>query len=90
MIYTGRRKRGVEKNTIKTTALPMQNNDANLPVKRENKLFDTSKNVTNKFDVIKPQSVLDTHKSPTHTIHSYQVSILQSMNLLIIFLGIFM
>lgn len=70
----GRRKRGVEKNTIKTTALPMQNNDANLPVKTENKLFDTSKNVTNKFDVIKPQSVLDTHKSPTHTIHSYQNS----------------
>lgn len=75
MIYTGRRKRGIQKNLTKTISLSMQNNDTNLSVKRESKLFDTSKNVTNKFDIIKPQSILETHKSPTHTIHPYQVSI---------------
>lgn len=82
MIYTGRRKRGIEKNITKTVSLPMQNNDTNLPVKKESKLFDTSKNITSNFDIIKSQSILETHKSSTHTIHSYEVSILKSMNLL--------
>lgn len=70
----GRRKRGIENNVTKTVSLPVQNNDATSPVKKESKLFDTSKKVTDRFDIIKPQSILETHKSSTHTIHSYQNS----------------
>lgn len=72
-VVKGRRKRGIKKDITKTVSSPI-NNDTNLPVKKESKLFDTSKNVTSNFDIIKPQSILETHKSSAHTIHSYQNS----------------
>lgn len=80
MVYTGRWKCDREKNI--TVPLPVQSNDANSPVKKESKLFDTSKKVIDRVDIIKPQSILETHKSSPNTIHSYQVSILKSINIL--------
>lgn len=80
MAYTGRWKPDIEKNI--TVSLPVQSNDANSPVKKESKLFDINKKVTDRVDIIKPQSILETHKSSPYTIHSYQVSILKSINLL--------
>lgn len=80
MAYTGRWKHDIEKNI--TVSLPVQSNDANSPVKKESKLFDINKKVTDRVDIIKPQSILETHKSSPYTIHSYQVSILKSINLL--------
>lgn len=80
MAYTGRWKRDIEKNI--TVSLPVQSNDANSPVKKESKLFDINKKVTDRIDIIKPQSILENHKSSLYTIHSYQVSILKSINLL--------
>lgn len=77
MAYTGRRKGDIEKNVTKTVSLPVQSNDVNLPVRKDSKLFDTeNQTVTDRFNIIKPQSILETPKSSTHTIRSYQVSIL--------------
>lgn len=74
-VVKGRRKRDLEKNVTKTVSLPVQSKDVNSPVKKESKLFDSdSKIVSDTFNVIKPQSVLETHKASTNTIHSHQSS----------------
>jgi len=69
LINTGKRKNGTEKNTKILTS-----NDTSLLVKNENKL-NTTKQITNKFDTVKKQSILETCKSSKHKAHN-QVSIL--------------
>ncbi|KAM0733956.1 Histone-lysine N-methyltransferase Set8 [Formica fusca] len=71
-VVKGRWKHDIEKNI--TVSLPVQSNDANSPVKKESKLFDINKKVTDRVDIIKPQSILETHNSSPYTIHSYQNS----------------
>ncbi|XP_050453151.1 histone-lysine N-methyltransferase PR-Set7 [Cataglyphis hispanica] len=71
-VAKGKWKYDREKNI--TVPLPVQSNDANSLVKKESKLFDTSKKVADSVDIIKPQSILETHKSSPNTIHSYQNS----------------
>lgn len=71
LINTGKRKNGTEKNIGNI----LTSNDISLLVKNENKL-NTTKQITNKFDTIKEQSVLETCKSSIHKVHS-QVSILR-------------
>ncbi|CAL1682147.1 unnamed protein product [Lasius platythorax] len=74
-VVRGRRKGDIEKNVTKTVSLPVQSNDVNLPVRKDSKLFDTeNQTVTDRFNIIKPQSILETPKSSTHTIRSYQNS----------------
>ncbi|XP_072758528.1 histone-lysine N-methyltransferase Set8 [Anoplolepis gracilipes] len=72
-VVRGKRKCSVEKTKIAS----VQNDDANLAVKKENKLFDTNKKVTDRF-IIKPQSTLETHKSFMYTLESYQNSNVES------------
>ncbi|XP_011159118.1 histone-lysine N-methyltransferase PR-Set7 [Solenopsis invicta] len=55
----GRRKHGTAKNITKILPSPIQSNNVNLLVKNENKL-DIIKQVTNKFDTVETQPVLET------------------------------
>ncbi|XP_071555211.1 histone-lysine N-methyltransferase set-1 [Temnothorax nylanderi] len=66
----GRQKNGVGKNVTKTLPSIVQSNDASPLVKSESKL-DTTKQVKNKFDTIKTESILETRKSSIFIIYSH-------------------